>query len=472
MPEQRKSAELVVIGAGPAGYPAAFRAADLGLKVVLIDPEPNPGGVCLYRGCIPSKILLHIVKVLSEARAAAEAGLVTGDLRIDVEKLRAWKNKLVQHLTGGLGQTARKRGVEYVRGMAEFTDRHSCLVRPQDGESYELAFEQAVIATGSMPATIPGMIDSPLVMTSRQALDLNDVPARLLVVGGGYIGIELGQVYAALGTRVTVAEMLPGLLTGIDRDLVEPLQRRLAKQFEAIHLETKVVEMEETDKGVKVGLENKDGKKESAQFDKVMIAVGRKPNTDGLGLARIGVGTTPQGFIDIDRQCRTAVPHIFAVGDVAGEPMLAHKGTHEGIVAAEVAAGHNAEADARAIPFVVFSNPEIAACGLNETRAREKGIPVQIVRFPWAASGRAATLGRTDGLTKLLVDPDSKRVLGLGIVGTNAGELIGQGALALELGAVSDDIARTVATHPTLTETIMEAAEMISGQATHYYERR
>lgn len=461
--------DLLVIGAGPGGYPAAFHAADLCMNVTLVDPEPNPGGVCLYRGCVPSKALLHVVSFLHDAEQASEWGVQFGKPDVDIGRLASWKNSVVERLTKGLGQLVKQRNIRYVRGTAKLRDAHSAVLEPTEGDRTEIAFEHAVVATGSVPTSIPGVPDSARVMTSRQALDLADLPDRLLVVGGGYIGIELGQVYAALGSKVTVVEMLPEILPGVDRDLVRVLLQRLKKQFENISAGTKVKEMTETEDGMEVSFEGEEETK--ATFDKVMVAVGRKPLTANTGLDNVNVAIDEKGFIEVDAQCRTSEKSIFAVGDVAGGPMLAHKATHEGRVAAETAAGQRVAFEPRAIPFVVFSDPEIAGCGLSEIEAKAAGRDVKVTQFPWGASGRAMTLGRPDGLTKMLCDPETGRLLGVGMVGHGAGELVGEATLALEMGAVADDIGLTIHAHPTLSETLMEAAQAFGGHSTHFIGR-
>ncbi|MCF7837624.1 MAG: dihydrolipoyl dehydrogenase [Candidatus Marinimicrobia bacterium] len=460
-----KATDLLVIGAGPGGYPAAFHAADLGLRVTLVDPEPNPGGVCLYRGCVPSKALLHVVSFLHDVEQASEWGVRLGKPEVDLRRLASWKHSVVERLTKGLGQLGKQRRIRYVRGTARLRDAHHAVLELAGGEHTDIAFEQAVVATGSVAASIPGMPDSPRIMTSRQALDLADRPERLLVIGGGYIGLELGQVYAALGSRVTVVEMQPEILPGMDRDLVHILRKRLAKQFASIRTGTKVKEMKEVADGLRVSLE---GEGESqATFDKVMVAVGRQPCAVGVGLEDVNVERNDQGFIEVDAQRRTSAPSIFAVGDVAGAPMLAHKATHEGRVAAEAAAGQRVAFAPRAIPFVVFSDPEIAWCGLSEEAAAASGRAIRVTRFPWGASGRAVTLDRPDGLTKMLCDAETGRILGVGMVGRGAGELLGEATLAIEMGAVADDVGLTIHTHPTLSETLMEAAQAFGQHSTH-----
>ncbi len=460
--------QVAVIGAGPAGYPAAFAAADHGMKVVLIDPEINPGGVCLYRGCIPSKALLHVAEVINAAHEAEAFGLTLGAPKLDVDKLRAWKDSVIAKMTGGLAQLRLARKVTPVQGRAVFEDAHTLTVQTVQGETRRIQFEHAVIATGSRPVKIPIAPDSPRVMDSTGALALADIPKRMLVVGGGYIGLELGQAYSTFGSSVCVVEMLPQLLTGADRDLAQVLIQKLKKQFASIWLETKVLEIQDTGSAVRVVMESKDGKRFEELFDRVLISVGRRPNTENLGLEKTRVKVDAKGFIVVDPQRRTDEPSIFAIGDVAGQPMLAHKGTHEAHVAADALAGKKTVYDPAAIPAVVFTDPEIAWCGLTEIEAQQKGIAVKVAKFPWGASGRATTLGRNDGLTKIIIDEASGRVLGMGIAGHGAGELIAEGTLAVEMGAVAEDLALTIHAHPTLSETSMEAAESFTGHATHF----
>lgn len=469
MSKDIKSTQLAVIGGGPGGYPAAFLAADLGKEVTLIDTELNPGGVCLYCGCIPSKALLHVAKVLSEARHASHWGIEFSEPKIDVDKLREWKESVVKKLTSGTGQLSKQRKITYVQGRATFVDSQTLQIENGKGKEL-LKFENAVIATGSRPAKIPSLsIESPRILDSTSALDLPDIPKTLLVIGGGYIGLELGTVYAALGTRITVVEMTSGLMPGVDRDLVAILAKRVETIFDSIMLNTKVSSIKEEKNGIRVKFEGENVKEPEAVFERVVISVGRKPNSENLGLENTKVEIDLHGFIKVDAQRKTAEPTIFAIGDVAGEPMLAHKATHEGRVVAEVIAGHEVAFEPRAIPAVVFTDPEIAWCGLTETRAKENNIPVKVARFPWAASGRATTLDRNDGVTKLIIDPETERILGMGIVGTGAGELIAEGVLAVEMAALASDLELSIHPHPTLSETIMESAEVFFGQSTHLY---
>jgi dihydrolipoamide dehydrogenase len=454
-------AQLVVVGAGPGGYHAAFKAAALGLEVTVIDPEANPGGVCLHRGCIPSKALLHVAKVVSEAAESSEIGVTFAKPKIDVDRVRAWKNEVVEKLTGGLGMKVQQKKLTYVRGTATLKDAHTLIVKTTDGAEGELKFEQCILATGSRPIMLPGVEKSDRIMTSTGALELADVPKSLLVVGGGYIGLELGSAYAAMGSTVSVVEMTNGLLPGCDRDLVSVLKRRLDGKFAKIMLNTKVAELKEQKTGVKVTFEDKKGEKTDETFAKVLIAVGRRPNTENLGLENTKIVRTDRGFIEVDAQRRTAEPHIFAIGDIAGDPMLAHKAYGEADVAAEAAAGRKAVYDPRAIPAVVFTDPEIAWCGLTETEAREQKIKVKTSKLPWRGNGRTLTLGRDDGITKLIVDPDTDRVLGVAVAGPGAGELIAEGVLAMEMAAVGEDLRRTIHPHPTLSETVYEAAQAL-----------
>jgi len=463
------STQLVVVGGGPGGYAAAFLAADLGLSTTLVDPELNPGGVCVYRGCIPSKALLHVAKLVDESRHAKAWGVEFGEPKIDLDKLRAFKDNVVKRLTSGTGQLVKFRKVRYLQGYAEIVDAHNLRVKLAGGGEEAVQFEHAILATGSVPAIPPTLkVDDPRVMDSTAALDLPDIPSSLLVVGGGYIGLELGTVYATLGSAVTVVEMTPGLLPGADRDLVEILAKRVRQTMKSVLLETKVVEMKPEAKGVRVAFEGNADQKEQL-FDRVLVSVGRRPNSKIPGLEKTHVQVDRRGFIMVDEQRRTHEPSIFAIGDVVGEPMLAHKASHEGRVAVEVMAGENVAFSPRAIPAVVFTDPELAWAGLTEAQANTDGRHVTVAKFPWGASGRAITLDRTDGLTKLILDPASERLLGVGLVGPGAGELIAEGVLAIEMGANATDLKLTIHPHPTLTETLMESAEVFFGQATHVF---
>jgi dihydrolipoamide dehydrogenase len=471
------STQLVVIGGGPGGYAAAFFAADMGLSVTLVDMEPNPGGVCLYRGCIPSKALLHVAKVASEAKHASAWGLTYAEPKIDLDKLRGFKDGVVGKLTGGLGQLSKQRKITYIQGKAAFVDAKTVSIEPavevaEESPVQTLTFEHAIIATGSYPTTIPGLsIKNDRVMDSTRALDLPDIPKTLLVVGGGYIGLELGSVYAALGTKVTVVEMTDGLLPGADRDLVTFLARRLETTLHRILLKTRVTGMEDAKNGVKVLMEGEGlADADKAQvFDRVLVSIGRRPNSGVPGLDKAGVKVSDKGFIQVDPAMRTASPNIFAIGDVVGEPMLAHKASHEARVAVEAIMGHKVAFEPQAIPAVVFTDPEVAWCGLTETEAKKQNRKVEIAKFPWAALGRALAIDRPDGMTKLVIDPATERILGVGIVGAGAGELIAEGVLAVEMAALATDLKLSIHPHPTMSETLMEAAEVFFGHSTHVY---
>ncbi len=459
-------AQVVVLGAGPGGYTAAFRAADLGLQVVLVERYPDLGGVCLNVGCIPSKALLHTAKLITEAEESAEHGLSFGKPKVDLAKLRAWKaNDVVAKLTGGLAQLARQRKVTVVQGVAQFTGPNHLQATDPDGSVKTISFDHAIIAAGSQPFKLPGQPDDPRVMDSTGALALEDIPARMLVIGGGIIGLEMGTVYDALGSRVTVVERGPALIPGCDADLVRPLAKRMEKRFEKIRLNTGVTGMEARKDGIHVSLHTGD-KTEVQVFDRVLVAIGRRPNGKLIGADAAGVGVTEQGFIPVDKQMRTNVPHIFAIGDIVGQPMLAHKAVHEGKVAAEVIAGHKVEFQALVIPSVAYTDPEVAWVGVTETEAKANGIAYEKGAFPWAASGRALSIARTEGMTKLILDKESGRVIGAGIVGINAGELLAEAVLAIEMGATAEDIGLSIHAHPTLSETICFAAEMAEGTIT------
>ncbi len=461
---------IAIIGGGPGGYAAAFLASDLGLKVTLIDPELNPGGVCLYRGCIPSKALLHIAKLIDETRHAKNWGIEYSDPKIDLAQLRSWKEGVVKKLTGGLGVLSKQRKVEYIQGRAAFENSNTLRVSRANGAEDSLTFDRIVIATGSRPAIVPSLkLETPRMMDSTSALDLNEVPGTLLVVGGGYIGLELGTVYAALGSKVSVVEMLPGLLPGADRDLVLPLHKRIEKIFDSILLNTTVAAVKEESGGIRVTFDGPEVKEREKLFDKVLVSVGRKPNSEIPGLEKSQVKVGERGFIQVNKQLQTDDPAIYAIGDVVGEPMLAHKASHEGRTAVEAIAGHKVAFEPNAIPAVVFTDPEIAWCGLTETQAQKDNREIKVAKFPWGASGRAMTIDRTEGMTKLVIDPQTERVLGVGIVGVGAGELIAEGVLAIEMGALAKDIALTIHPHPTLSETVMESAEVFFGTSTDVY---
>jgi len=463
------SVQVAVLGAGPGGYAAAFYAADLGMQVALIDEEENPGGVCLYRGCIPSKALLHVAKVIDEAKHAGNWGVSFAEPTIDVNKLRSYKQGVVDKLTSGVGTVAKLRKVKFLQGRATVTSPKSLTVAGTGGTT-ELQFEHLILATGSHPTRVPSLsLDSPRMMDSTSGLELPDVPKSLLVVGGGYIGLELGSVYATLGSKVSVVEMTPGLLPGADRDLVGVLEKRLKKLFAAIMLNTKVVKVVEDGAGIRVTFEGDVAEKEQL-FDRVLVAVGRRPNAKIPGLETTAVKVDAKGFIETDPQRRTAERNIFAIGDVAGEPMLAHKASHEARVAVEAIAGHKAVFEPQAIPAVVFTDPEIAWCGLTESQAQAEGIEIEVAKFPWGALSRAITVDRPEGLTKLVLEPKTGRVLGVGIAGSGAGELIAEGVLAIEMGATAEDVKLVIHPHPTLSESVMESAEVFFGQSTHVYK--
>ena len=466
---KNKQVEIVVIGAGPGGYAAAFRAADLGKKVLLIDRDPNLGGVCLNRGCIPSKALLHISKVMDEAKALSKMGVSYNEPKIDIKTIREHKNRIVNQLNGGIAKMAKARVVETMEGSAEFRSNTELAVQTKEGQRV-VTFKKCIIASGSSSSMIPGVLsDHPSILTSKTALDLIDIPKRLLVVGGGVIGLELGQVYASLGSSVSVVEFLPNLIPGADQDIIRPLQRKLKKQFESIILSSKVLNIEaKKNNTLEVTIEGGAGKSKEV-YNKVLIAVGRKPNVELLKLENTEISLDESGFIAVDVYQRTTVKNIFAIGDIVGNPMLAHKATHEGKVAAEVASGVPSAMDARAIPSVVYTDPEVAWVGLTETEAKKSQIEYEKGEFPWAASGRAIAVGANQGKTKILFDPETKKVLGVGIVGPSAGDIISEGVLAIEMGADAVDLGLTVHPHPTLGETIGMAAEAFEGTITDLY---
>jgi len=454
--------QVAVFGAGPGGYTAAFRAADLGLSVALIDKGETLGGVCLNVGCIPSKALLHVAKVLTEAEEMSESGVSFGKPTIDLDHVRGWKEDVVGRLVGGLAGLAKQRKVEVVQGVGEFTGPNSIKV----GDTV-VGFEHCIIAAGSEPASLPFLPEDPRILDSTGALEIQDIPGRLLVIGGGIIGLEMATVYDALGSKVTVVELLDQLIPGADKDLVRVLEKRIKGRYEAIHLKTGVESVEATDDGLKV----KFGE-HTETYDKILVAVGRRPNGKRLGAEAAGIAVDDRGFIASDNQMRTNVPHIFSIGDVRGEPMLAHKATHEGSLAAEVIAGHDVSWDVRSIPSVAYTDPEVAWTGLTETQAKADGIEYEVGAFPWAASGRALSVGRSDGLSKLIVEPGTNRVLGAGIVGINAGELLAEAVLAIEAGLDAEDIGLTIHPHPTLSETIGFSAEMAEGTITDIMPKR
>ncbi|MCR9202599.1 MAG: dihydrolipoyl dehydrogenase [Planctomycetaceae bacterium] len=466
-----KHAQLVVLGGGPGGYPAAFAAADHGMEVVLVDEGKQPGGVCLNRGCIPSKALLHVAKLINESKESADWGITFQPPEIDLDKLRDFKEGVVGSLCGGIEGLCKQRGVELIKARGTFKDSSTLELKSADGTTSELTFDKAIVAIGSIP-TMPGFfnIGDDRVMDSTGALKLQDIPEKLLVVGGGYIGLEMGSVYAALGSEVTVVEMSPGLLPGADRDLVTPLQKRLKEHFAAIHTNTKVASLTASDAGIVAALEG-EGVDPEMTFDRVLISIGRRPNSANCGLENTGVEIDERGFIKVDRNMRTADPKLMAIGDIAGEPMLAHKATREARIAVETLLGEPVVFDNIAIPAVVFTDPEVAWAGITETEAKAQGIEHTAHRFPWAASGRAQTLARTEGVTKIIVEPKHGRVLGIGICGAGAGEMIAEAVVAIEMGATARDLADSIHAHPTLSETVMEAAESVLGQPTHFYRK-
>ncbi len=464
------SVQLVVIGAGPGGYAAAFLAADLGMEVAIVEKENNPGGVCLYRGCIPSKALLHVAKIMSEAKHAAHFGIEYAAPKIDINKLREWKQSVVSKLTGGLGQLAKARKIRYIQGEASFINSTTLSIKKTDGTTEELTFGKAILATGSRPSSIPTLPQSKHIWNSTAALDMEIIPETMLVIGGGYIGMELGTAYHELGTKISIVEMLDGLLPGADRDLAAVLNKRAQGMFHKIMLETKVVKTVETANGILVTFAGKDGKEFSEEYNKVLVSIGRRPNSENIGIENTKVKVTSRGFVEVDAQRRTADENIYAIGDIAGDPMLAHKASHEGRVAVESIAGKRVAWEPQAIPAVVFTDPEIAWCGITEAEAVKAGKTVQVVKFPWGASGRALTLDRQDGLTKMIIDPETQRILGVGIVGVGAGEMISEGVLAIEMGCVANDLKLSIHPHPTLSETMMETAESFFGHSTHIYK--
>lgn len=468
-----KTHELVIIGAGPGGYRAAFMASDLGLDVTLIDPEANPGGICLYRGCIPTKTLLQLVKTKNEAAKSGDKGIKFSSPEIDIDKIREWKDSVVGKLTGGLGQLVKSRKINYIKAYAKFTDANSLELKKENGDKEKIKFKNAIIATGVVSRPLPGIDnDMPGIMNSTVALELEDIPAKLLVIGGGYIGMEVGTVYQSYGSEVTVTELTGNIMPGMDEDLLREYKKAGSKIFKDIYLETKVESIKKKGKKLEVQFKSKEKGSFTGTFDKVLTAIGQVPRTDHLGLDNAGVKTSSDGFIQVDKKHQTSKKNIYAIGDISGPPLLAHKASYEGMVAAEVIAGRNVVNDARAIPMIVYTEPEIATCGLSETEAEEKGIAYKIAKFPWQASGRAMSMGEDHGFTKLLVDPETDIILGAGIAGKNAGDIIPEIALAIEMGATAKDLALTIHPHPTLSETLMEAAELYYGNPVHIYKKK
>lgn len=461
--EMVQEVDVAVIGGGPGGYTAALRAAELGLRAILVDAQPKPGGVCLHMGCIPSKSLLHAAEVLDSAKQAGKIGITFGEPKIDIKTLRDWKQSVLDKLAGGIVGMCKSAGVEILNGKAIFQDSRSVRVDCPGESAVRIKFKHCILATGSRPTQLPKLFANPedmnseRVMDSTSALALKDIPKKLVVIGGGYIGLELGTVYASLGSEVTVIEMTDGLLPGADRDLVKPLAAKLTELFKGIHLSTKVTGIKVTDKGVEISVEGKD-LPEKISADKVLISVGRRPNSDGIGLENTEVEVDQFGFVPSDESCRTRDKRILSIGDISGQPMLAHRAIRQGYVAAEVLAGKPSRFDNRVIPAVVFTEPEVAWCGLTEGEAKAKGLEFQVARFPWSASGRAMTLGGAAGSTKILFATDSQEILGVGIVGPRAGDLISEACLAIEMGAVLEDLIVTIHPHPTLSETLNEAS--------------
>ncbi|MBK07902.1 MAG: dihydrolipoyl dehydrogenase [Deltaproteobacteria bacterium] len=460
--------DVAVLGSGPGGYTAVFRASDLGLKTALIEKDSTLGGVCLNVGCIPSKALLHAAKVIEEAKEFASHGIKFGQPEIDLDSLRDWKNSVVKKLTGGLDGLSKQRKVQVVKGYGTFLDPHHIEV-DNDGEKQVVKFQKCIIAAGSEPVRLPFVPEDPRIIDSTGALELRDIPSRMLVIGGGIIGLEMATVYHSLGSKLTIVEMLDGLMMGADRDIVRPFMRRVKNQYEDILLETRVTKVEALDEGLRVTFEGKNAPKEPQLYDMILVSVGRRPNGKKLSAENAGVQVTEQGFIKVNKQMSTNVPHIFAIGDIVGQPMLAHKASHEGKVAAEVCAGQNAAFDAKVIPSVAYTDPEVAWVGLTETEAKRQRKKVGKGVFPWAASGRSLALNRSEGMTKLIFDPETEQVLGAGIVGPNAGELIAEISLAIEMGADATDIGLTIHPHPTLSETVAFAAEAFEGTITDLY---
>lgn len=460
--------ELVIIGAGPGGYRAAFMAADLGMKVTMIDPEKNPGGVCLYRGCIPTKALLYLTSVIKDAEEAGDLGIKFSAPEIDVKKAARWKDKVVKKLTGGLGQLVKARKINYIRGRAKFIDKNTLELNTENGNEDKIRFKNVIIATGASAYRLPGIsYESPDIMNSEEALEFKDIPERLLIVGGGYIGIELAIIFHEFGAKVSITELTSKLLPHMDEDLVAEHKKAGKDIYEDVFMETSVQNIEKEDDLLVVTFKGKDEKTFKKKYNKVLVAIGEGPNTKNLGLENLDLEVDDKGFIKVNDKMQTSVDGIYAIGDVTGPPLLAHKASYEGRIAAEVIAGKKSANDARAIPAALYTEPGIATCGLTERSAKEKNINYKVVKFPWAASGRAIAINESRGFTKLLVDPETERILGAGIVGKDAGDLISEIVVAMEMGATAEDLGRTIHPHPTLSETVMEAAELFYGHAAH-----
>lgn len=470
---QIKEIDVLVLGAGPGGYTAAFMAADLGLQVILVDPEANPGGVCLHRGCIPTKALLHVSKVKNEALKAKKWGLNFENPQIDIDQMRLWKESVVNRLTGGLQQLAKARKIDYIRGYGTFVDSNTVSVAgKKDEDNCTVKFKHAIVATGSSPRTLPFLnYDSERILDSKKALELKEVPKRLLVIGGGYIGLEMGYIYQSLGAATTIVEMNDTLMTGMDPELTAIFERHNKDYFAAIKKSTKILDVQEKETEIGVVFEDKNGSQSEEQFDAILVAIGQMPLSKNCGLESTNVELDHLGFINVDNQQRTSDPSIFAIGDVTGGPLLAHKASYEARIAAEVIAGKKVANEAHVIPAVAYTDPEIATVGMSEAELKEKGVDFKVAKFPWAASGRAIAMGESTGLTKLFIDNETERILGACLVGKNAGDLISEMALAIELAATATDVELTIHPHPTLSETIMETAGVFYGQATHVFQK-
>ncbi len=467
-----KKSDVVVLGAGPGGYTAAFMASDLGMSVTLVDPEANPGGVCLHRGCIPTKSLLHVSKMKQEAMKASQWGMTFEAPKVEIDKVREWKDSVINRLTGGLGQLSKARKINYVRGYGHFDSSNTMTISNVDGGTSQLEFKQAIIATGSEPRRLPFLnYDSEKILDAKKALELKSIPERLLVIGGGYIGLEIGYIYQALGAKSTIVEMTASLMPGMDPELTKIFENHNKNFYEGILKETKVAKVNELDSHLEVTFEDKNGEQHTQDFDAIMVAIGQAPSNHSFGIENTKVELADNGFVKVDHQQRTSDENIFAIGDVVGGPLLAHKASYEARIAAEVIAGKKSANDAQVIPAVVYTDPEIATVGISEPEAKAKGLNYKVAKFPWAASGRAIAMGDPTGLTKLIIDADTERILGAGICGKNAGDLISEMALAVEMAATATDIEQTIHPHPTLSETIMETAGAFYGNATHVFQK-